>query len=163
MSLQTLWHTNLKPSDITADTMSELDSFKYKTTIETRFADFDMMGHVNNSVYFSYMEIGRVKYWKQAINWDWKKTGVVIAKASINYIAPIFPEDRVQMYIRTSRMGNSSFDLQYLIVKLVHGKEVVCSKGMTTCVAFDYETKKTTPIPKNERAKMIAFEQLENI
>jgi acyl-CoA thioester hydrolase len=141
--------------------INDADLFKYKTTIETRFGDFDLMGHVNNAVYFSYMEIGRVKYWKQAIRWDWKKTGVVIGNASIKYIVPIHLDDTIQMYVRTSRIGNSSFDLQYLIVKVKHGKETVCSKGTTTCVAFDYALKKATPIPAQERAKMIAFEQLD--
>jgi acyl-CoA thioester hydrolase len=147
--------------DNMSDVITEMDTFKYKTTIEMRFADFDMMGHVNNSVYFSYMEVGRIKYWRHAIKWDWKKTGVVIGTASIRYILPIFLEDTIQMYVRTSRIGKSSFDLEYLIVKLVHGKEVICSKGMTSCVAFDYTLKQATPIPQKERAKMIAFEQLE--
>lgn len=163
MELKTLWREESKEQDKTAVLVEELDSYKYKMTVETRFADFDMMGHVNNSVYFSYMEIGRIKYWKHAIQWDWKKTGVVIGKASIKYIMPVYLEDTIQMYVRTSRIGNSSFDLQYLIVKIKHGKEMVCSKGTTTCIAFDYAAKQATPIPERERAKMIAFEQLEEI
>jgi acyl-CoA thioester hydrolase len=143
--------------------LNDIDSYKYKTTIETRFADFDMMGHVNNAVYFSYMEVARVKYWKQAINWNWRKTGVVVGKASIKYILPIFLEDKVQMYVRTSRIGSSSFDLEYLIVKLQNGKELICSEGMTTCIAFDYSLKKATPIPEQERSKMMAFEQLQEV
>jgi acyl-CoA thioester hydrolase len=143
------------------DTLGDLDRYKYKTSIETRFADFDMMGHVNNAVYFAYMEVGRLKYWRQAIQWDWKKTGVVIGKASIKYILPIYLEDKIHMYIRTSRVGNSSFDLQYVIVKLQSGKELICSEGMTTCIAFDHSLKKATPIPALERSKMMAFEQLQ--
>jgi acyl-CoA thioester hydrolase len=146
-----------------AGILNDIDSYKYKTTIETRFADFDMMGHVNNAVYFSYMEVARVKYWKQAINWNWGKTGVVVGKASIKYILPIFLEDKVQMYVRTSRIGSSSFDLEYLIVKLQNGKELICSEGMTTCIAFDYSLKKATPIPEQERSKMMAFEQLQEV
>jgi acyl-CoA thioester hydrolase len=125
---------------------NDIDSYKYKTVIETRFADFDMMGHVNNSVYFTYMEIARVKYWKHAINWDWKKTGVVIGQAALKYIVPIFPEDQI--------------DLEYLLVKKKDGKEIVCSKGMTACVAYDNHKKQATPIPDRERNKMILFEQL---
>jgi acyl-CoA thioester hydrolase len=160
MIFKTLWRNKTKSSVKTADLRNNLDDFKYKTSIETRFADFDMMGHVNNAVYFTYMEIGRVKYWRHAIQWDWKKTGVVIGKASIRYILPVFIEDKIHMYVRTARIGTSSFDLEYLIVKMVYGKEVVCSKGMTTCIAFDYELKKAIPIPETERNKMISFEQL---
>ena len=161
MFFKTLWRKKTKTTDKKADTTFDLDSFKYKTAIETRFADFDMMGHVNNATYFTFMEMGRTKYWNHAINWAWETTGVVIATASIEYIVPIFLKDNVSMYVRTSRIGRKSFDLDYLIIKVVNGKEVVCSKGKTTCVAFDYATKSSTLIPETEKEKMIQFEQLQ--
>ncbi|WP_316788655.1 thioesterase family protein [Pedobacter frigoris] len=162
MIFKTFWRNKTKEADKKTEDINQLDSFKYKTTIETRFADFDMMGHVNNAVYFTYMEIARTKYWKQAIGWDWKKTGVVIANASLDYIAPIFIEDKISIYVRTSRIGKSSFDLEYLLVKTKNNEEIVCSKGKTTCVAFDYQMKTSAPIPNDERNKMLAFEQLDN-
>lgn len=160
MFFKTFWRKKEKQQDKKSETFGNLDSFKYKTNLELRFADFDVMGHVNNAIYFTYMEIGRTKYWKHAINWDWQSTGVVIGQASIDYIAPIFLEDKVSMYVRTSRIGNKSFDLEYLIVKTVNGKEILCSKGKTVCVTFDYATKSPTAIPDKERSKMIEFEQL---
>jgi acyl-CoA thioester hydrolase len=160
MIFKKFWRNKNKKQDKKAEIINTLDSFKYKTTIETRFADFDMMGHVNNAVYFTYMEIARAKYWNHAIQWDWKKTGVVIAQASLDYILPVYIEDKVSMYVRTSRIGNSSFDLEYLLVKLVNGKEEICNRGKTTCVAFNYANKSSFPIPENEKARMISFEQL---
>lgn len=162
MIFKTFWRNKTIKQDKTTDIVNQIDSFKYKTNVETRFADFDMMGHVNNATYFTYMEIARAKYWKQAIHWDWKKTGVVIAQASLEYITPIFLEDKISMYVRTSRIGKSSFDLEYLLIKMEHGKEVICSKGKTVCVAFDYEAKISTPIPEEEKNKMILFEQLDS-
>jgi acyl-CoA thioester hydrolase len=162
MIFKTFWRNKTIKQDKTTDIVNQIDSFKYKTNVETRFADFDMMGHVNNATYFTYMEIARAKYWKQAIQWDWKKTGVVIAQASLEYITPIFLEDKISMYVRTSRIGRSSFDLEYLLIKMEHGKEVICSKGKTVCVAFDYEAKVSTPIPEEEKNKMILFEQLDS-
>lgn len=160
MFFKTFWRKKEKHTDKKSVIVSHIDSFKYKSAIEMRFNDLDMMGHVNNAVYFTYMEIGRSKYWEHAINWDWHKTGVVIGQASIDYIAPILLNDKVNMYVRTSRIGSTSFDLEYLIVKTVNGKEITCSRGKTVCVAFDYTAKKPTLIPDRERAKMIAFEQL---
>jgi len=160
MIFKTFWRKKTKEQDKKTELIETLDSFKYKTALETRFADFDMMGHVNNAVYFTYMEIARAKYWNHAIQWDWKKTGVVIARASLDYILPIFIEDKISMYVRTSKIGNSSFELEYILVKLVLGKEEICNRGKTTCVAFDYATKRSFPIPKEERERMISFEQL---
>ena len=47
-------------------------------TIQVRFADLDVMGHVNNSVYLSYFEMTRVHYFKELVgaNWDWRNEGV---------------------------------------------------------------------------------------
>lgn len=160
MFFKSFWRTKEKLADKKSVELSNKDSFKYKTSLETRFADFDMMGHVNNAVYFTYMEIGRTKYWSHAIKWDWQKTGVVIGNASIDYIAPIFIDDKIHIYVKTSRIGTKSFDLEYLIVKEQNGTEIICSRGKTVCVAFDYATKKPAPIPDKEREKMVSFEQL---
>ncbi len=73
MIFKTFWRTKTKETDKKTEILNQFDSFKYKTNIETRFTDFDMMGHVNNAIYFTYMEIARSKYWKQAIGWDWKR------------------------------------------------------------------------------------------
>ena len=157
--IKTFWHKNKTKQDKTS-VLHNLAEFKYKTIVEPRFADFDMMGHVNNVTYFTFMEIGRTKYWTQAIGWDWNKTGVIIGNASIDYIQPIFPEEPIHIYVRTSRLGTTSFDLEYVIAKIRDGKEIICSRGKTVCVAYDYTQRKPTPIPAIEREKMLAFEQI---
>ena len=37
-------------------------SFPYRISIEVPFRDLDAMGHVNNAVYFSYLETARIKF-----------------------------------------------------------------------------------------------------
>ena len=160
MIFKTFWRKKEKSEDKKSVLESKTDIFKYRTELEMRFTDLDMMGHVNNAMYFTYMEIGRTKYWTQAIQWDWKKTGVVIGHASINYLKPLHLGDKISIYVRTSRIGNTSFDLEYMIIKMVNGEEVICSKGKTVCVVYDYESKSPVAIPDRERSKMIEFEQL---
>lgn len=160
MIFKTFWRKKEKTEDKKSVLENKTDIFKYRTELEMRFTDLDMMGHVNNAMYFTYMEIGRTKYWTQAIQWDWKKTGVVIGQASINYLKPLHLGDKISIYVRTSRIGNTSFDLEYMMVKTVNGEEVICSKGKTVCVVYDYESKSPVAIPDRERSKMIEFEQL---
>ena len=33
--------------------------FRHSITVQLRFNDFDMLGHLNNSMYFSYFDIGK--------------------------------------------------------------------------------------------------------
>jgi len=160
MIFKTLWQNKSKSKDKLAEIKSFSDKFNYKTNIHLRFIDFDMMGHVNNSVYFTYLEIARTKYWEEIIKWDWKKTGIVIAHAEVDYIQPIVANDKIVIHVKTSRIGETSFDLDYQIVKIKGNEEIICSKGKTVCIAVDYITKRPTAIPPAERQKMIAFEQL---
>lgn len=161
MIFKTFWRKKENSKDKKAVLEIKTDTFKYRTDLEMRFTDLDMMGHVNNAVYFTYMEIGRTKYWQQAIQWDWKKTGVVMGQANITYLKPLHLGDKISIYVRTSRIGNTSFDLEYIIVKTQHGEEIICSKGKTVCVVYDYETRSPVKIPEWERNKIIEFEQLE--
>ena len=160
MIFKTFWQKKSKINDKLAVLKTISDKFNYKTNIPIRFIDFDLMGHVNNSVYFTYLEIARTKYWEEIIKWDWKKTGIVIAHAEIDYISPIVMDDKIAIHVKTSRIGETSFDLDYQIVKLTGGVEVICSKGKTVCIAIDYTTKRPTAIPEAEKQKMNGFELL---
>ncbi|MEO5910307.1 MAG: thioesterase family protein [Pelobium sp.] len=138
-----------------------LKQFKYKTEIPIRFSDMDMFGHANNAVYLTYFEQARSNYWKEIINWDWKKTGVIIAKAEIDYVKPILNDEKIFAYVKTSRLGNSSWDIEYVLVCMEDdGTETLRTKGKTVQVAIDYESKKPTPIPKSERDLMKSYDNI---
>ncbi|WP_344765971.1 thioesterase family protein [Pedobacter ginsengiterrae] len=160
MIFKTFWQNKSKSKDKLTEIHRFSDKFNYKTNIHLRFVDFDMMGHVNNSVYFTYLEIARTKYWEEIVKWDWKQTGIVIAHAELDYIQPILMNDKIAIHVKTSRIGETSFDLDYQIVKIKGNEEVICSKGKTVCIAIDYATKRPTAIPTAEKQKMVGFEQL---
>ena len=141
--------------------MTILNGFHYKTSIPVRFADIDAFGHVNNAVYLTYFEIARSSYWEEVVRWDWNKLGIIIGRAEINYLKPIGLNDQVFAYVRTSRIGNSSFDLDYALVKVRNGVEELCTTGNTTCITFDYQLNSSAAIPDSHRIKMQEFEALE--
>ena len=141
--------------------MNNLNDFHYKTTLQIRFADIDAFGHVNNAVYLTYFEIARSSYWTEVVQWDWETMGIIIGRAEINFIKPINLNDQVLAYVRTSRIGNSSFDLEYVLVKVNNGVEEICTTGSTVCIAFDYSQNQSSAIPEAQKLKMIIFEALE--
>jgi acyl-CoA thioester hydrolase len=134
--------------------MSIADGFQYKTLIPIRFADIDAFGHVNNAIYLTYFEIARSTYWEEVIKWDWDEVGIIIRRSVVDYLKPILLTDEIYTYVKTSRIGTSSFDLDYIIVKIVDGQEEICTSGQTLCVTFDYKTNKPVPIPVYQRHKM---------
>jgi acyl-CoA thioester hydrolase len=143
----------------------EINLFKHKTPMEIRFVDVDAFGHVNNANYLTYFEQARVSYFNEVIDWnyDWSKSGIILAKAEIDYIIPIQFKDEVTVYTRCSRMGTKSFDLEYRIVRLVKDHEQLMADGVTVMVAFDYVTKKSIEVPENWKKAILKFEEKEEL
>ncbi len=130
------------------------EDFKYRIKIPVRFADIDAFGHVNNAIYLTYFEIARSSYWDEIIEWNWDEAGIIIRRSMVDYLKPIILSDEIYAYVRTSRIGNSSFDLEYILVKLIDGKEEICTSGETMCVTYDYKSHKPIPIPLKQKIKM---------
>ena len=40
-------------------------AFRFRHQLQARFRDCDLFGHVNNAVYFTYMEEARWAYWRE--------------------------------------------------------------------------------------------------
>ncbi|WP_036678855.1 acyl-CoA thioesterase [Daejeonella oryzae] len=140
--------------------MTTITDYNYKTSISIRFSDIDAFGHVNNAVYLTYFEIARSSYWNDVIKWDWEAMGIIIGKAEINYVKPINLNDEIFAYVRTSRVGKSSFDLDYVLVRMKNGIEEICTKGSTVCISYDYQNNKPAAIPDIQKFKMLEFEAI---
>jgi acyl-CoA thioester hydrolase len=140
--------------------MSEnIADYRYKTPIPIRFSDMDAYGHVNNAVYLTYFEIARSNYWSEIVKWDWDKTGIILGRSEINYLKPITRHDQIACYVRTTRIGNSSFDVMHILVKLTDNGEEICTTGKTVCISYDYGANKSVRIPVSERERMIEYDE----
>lgn len=136
-----------------------LADYKFKTLIPIRFSDMDAFGHVNNAVYLTYFEIARSNYWREIVQWNWDETGIILGRSEINYLKPITRHDQIACYVRTTRIGNSSFDVMHVLVKLSTNSEEICTTGKTVCISYDYGANKSVRIPLNERERMIAYDE----
>lgn len=138
---------------------------KHITPIQIRFKDTDKLGHVNNANHFSYLELARMKYFDDVISTkiDWYKTGLILAKITIDYKQPIFLEDKVIVRTTTSRMGNKSFDLSHKIIRIIEGKELVAAEGLSVIVCFNYEENKTINVPQDWINKVNAYESISRV
>ena len=140
--------------------MSEkISDYKFKTPIAIRFSDIDAVGHVNNAIYLTYFEVARFAYWKEITDWNLRKDGVIVGRSEVNYLKPITLEDEIYCYVRTTRIGNSSFDMMHLLVRVTPNGEEICTTGKTVCISYDYRQNKSVPIPDREREKMIAHDE----
>ena len=66
-------------------------AFRHSIPVQMRFNDIDVLGHVNNSVFFTYYDLGKSAYFttirKGQMNWT--RPDVVIANVNCNFYAPM--------------------------------------------------------------------------
>lgn len=140
-----------------------LSHFNYKTSIAVRSADLNAFGMVHHSVYLTYFEIAQLNYWRQLTPWNRKKQGVIIGRAEVKFIKPIIHASEIYAYVRTTKVGNCSFEVEFALALKDQGEEKICTTGTTTCIFFDFETHKPIKLPEDYRERLIAFEALEMV
>ncbi|WP_020674512.1 YbgC/FadM family acyl-CoA thioesterase [Geopsychrobacter electrodiphilus] len=125
---------------------------KISTEIEVRFADLDAYGHVNNAIFFTYLETARVKLFRQRFA-EQMKNGLLflVVEASCRYRLPIELNDRVLIDIETEALGRSSFTFSYLIHN-GDGKEFATARTVMVC--YDAKKAKTISLPVDFRAAL---------
>ena len=135
--------------------------FQCSLPVKIRFRDLDAFGHVNNAVYFTYMEMARVEYFTQIgllKSAEFPSPFFIVAEATCQYKAPIDMGTPLAVQVRVSRLGNSSFDIEYRFVDEING--AVLAAGRTVQVTFDYTAGRSVPLPDEWRAAMTRFEGL---
>jgi len=138
----------------------EREKFRFKVQVQVRTFDLDSYGIVHNSVYLKYFEIARTEYIRQALGIEpgrfFTDFYFVIAKNVCNYITPAKFDEILDVYVRVSKIGNSSFEIEYLIEENKTRRKV--ATGETVIVLLNRETFKPEPIPQNVRELILKFE-----
>ncbi len=128
----------------------------FAVEIPVRFRDLDGMGHVNNAVYFTYLEIARTEYYREMRGGieSLDEFEFILARAACDFKAPIGLSENVLVTVWPTRIGDSSFTFRYEI----RGKETGTLFGAaeTVQVAYDYQARKPIPIPPALRGKLEA-------
>lgn len=123
----------------------------HEMLIPMRWGDMDAMGHMNNTVYFRYMEIARLE-WLLAIGFQPNPAGegMVIANAFCNFIQQLEHPATVRVRSYVSNPGRSSFDT-WVTMERTDRPGVVCATGGATAVWVDFPKQKSIPLPERLR------------
>lgn len=116
-----------------------------------RWRDMDALGHVNNMLYFGYMEDARNK-WLDGMRPIFQAEGVdtVVASASCNYRKPFVYPGTVEVKIFVTRIGNSSVTTHYEM--RLQGEDALHADGDTVLVWINMATGKAARVPDVVRA-----------
>ncbi|MEM7246986.1 MAG: thioesterase family protein [Acidobacteriota bacterium] len=123
-------------------------SWPYHLDLPVRFRDVDAYGHVNNAVYFTYLEQARCECYMALLSRNdpcHQEEGLdfVVARAECDYVAPIHAGDVIRVEVRPSAVGTKSFAFAYEMT--VDG--TVRATGSTVLVAYEHRERQTKPLP----------------
>ena len=121
--------------------------FVYRDTV--RFRDVDAMGHVNNAVYLTYLEDARIAFLRP-MGADVPE--MILARAEIDFRAPLAEGDELEIGVRPVRVGTKSFELQYE----VRAGEKLAAEARTVIVSYDYSAGRAVAVPDHWREQLAA-------
>ena len=120
--------------------------------IPIRWGDMDAMGHVNNAVYFRYMETVRLEWlFKVGGPTNSSGHGPVIVNAFCNFIKQLaFPGDVLARHY-VANAGRSSFDT-FITLERCDQPGVTYATGGAKTVWIDFPQARSVPLPDAIRA-----------
>jgi acyl-CoA thioester hydrolase len=120
----------------------------HETVIPIRWGDMDAFGHLNNTIYFRYMEQGRIN-WIESFGFSaqHEEGGALVANAFCNFYTQVnYPGDiLVRTYI--GKVGRTSADT-YNLMSLTNDPETLCAAGGATLVWVNLKTNRPAPWPQ---------------
>ncbi|MBW2677473.1 MAG: acyl-CoA thioesterase [Deltaproteobacteria bacterium] len=118
----------------------------FTTNLNVRFRDLDAMGHVNNAVFFTYFEQGRLDFFNSAVSAGaFPGFEFILAHISCDYLKPVTIDDRLTLQIRVGKIGRKSFNFSYAIVDRADAN-CIYATGESVQVCFDYRQNKTLQV-----------------
>lgn len=136
--------------------LDDINKYRFQHVIQVRYSDMDMLGHANNAVYLTYLELARLEYFQQVNRREWEKIAMVLAHADLDFRVPITPGVQPVARMRTTRLGNSSMTMENMITDEA-GEQLFFSSSMVL-VAINTDTGRPVAIPEDEKQKIIAYE-----
>lgn len=126
--------------------MSSPRRFVHRSVQPIRWGDMDALGHVNNTVYFRFMEQARIE-WLQAQEKQGggvEGIGSVIVNASCTFLVPLVYPGEVEVRMSLGAVGRSSLESHYEI----DCAGVRAAEGAAKLVWIDVATGRPVPLPE---------------
>jgi acyl-CoA thioester hydrolase len=125
--------------------------------LRPRFRDTDAMGHINNAVYVTYLEVARQEYWRAFRKDDnYRVVPFILAHVEVDFRSEALMHETLELCIRCEYVGGKSFGFEYIIRELTSQRLVVAAKSVQ--VFYDYATKRSIPCPDDMRERLTSFE-----
>lgn len=127
----------------------------YEKVIPIRWGDMDAFGHVNNTIYFRFMETLRVDWLQERLGSVSSEEGPVVVNAFCNFLRELAYPGDVLARMYAGEVGRSSIDT-YVTMSRTDDPDTVYAEGGARMVWVNYAQSKSVPIPQALRALVLA-------
>ena len=132
-----------------SDAVPRLEDFPYRLSDNVRFADLDPNQHVNNAVYASYFETGRVTLVKdRSFGLMPEGLGWVLVRLDMHFRAELHWPGQIEMGLGLAKFGRTSVTFDQVVFS--EGKCVASAQATT--VLIDEATRKPVPLTSEIKA-----------
>lgn len=115
--------------------------------IQLRFGDTDKLGHINNAVYASYAEVGRMEFLR-SLGVD--SPSLILARLAIDFRRQVVLGDECSITTSVVRVGNSSI----VLAQTLSANGEVAADFEAVIVWFDYQAQRPARVPDAARAAL---------
>lgn len=129
-------------------------AYRYWVPEIVRFADLDLIGHVNNKAYATYAESGRAAFLRHIGLWRPDATRhSVIVRLEIDYRRELHYPAELRIGVRTLRIGRRSFTLG---LGIFNG-DICVATVVTVFARIDGTTRAAVALDETEHASLQAY------
>ncbi len=122
--------------------------------IQSRWADMDAYGHINNMVFYGYIDTAVTEYLVRVGGHDRDSAAAIglVVESGCKYFKPLAFPDIVDCGLRVARIGRSS--VRYEVGMFRAGDDAAAALGFFVHVFVDRGTMRPTDMPANIRAAL---------
>jgi acyl-CoA thioester hydrolase len=127
--------------------------------LPVQWGDQDAFGHVNNTVYFRWMESARIEYFRAAGLEDLmtnQGVGPILASIKCDYRRQLKYPDSLLVSSRVTDIGRTSIRMSHKLYSNLQA--AVAAEGESVIVVFDYRSQRPVRVSDDLRAKIEAFQ-----
>lgn len=129
--------------------------------VQIRFNDIDMFGHINNSIYLQFLDMGKYAYFRQFMTdtFGSEPTAPVVANINCDFIEPTKIDEKLEVLTAITNIADSSMVLDQRIVN--SSGRIKCA-ARTTMVNIDIANGRPTTISDTWRQRISQYENQQN-
>lgn len=128
--------------------------FPVKLHLRLDWSEMDTFGHINNVMFFKYIQASRVNYWEHIglMNRYFKdKIGPILVSTGCQFTKPLFYPGNITIEVRAEFMKTTSIGLHH---RILNHKNELSAEAHDVIVIYNFTTNQKVPIPDELREAM---------